>query len=82
MAISNTRDAMAKKKNPYDDIEKSIDIRAFIDSVKDGFKEVEDPRLADNKCYLDESIGNDFVCRDRRNKFDLRYSLLFTSMQS
>lgn len=51
MAISNTGDAMAKKKEPYDDIEKSIDIQEFIDSVKDGFKEVEDPRLADNKCY-------------------------------
>ena len=42
---------MAKKKEPYNDIEKLIDIQAFIDSVKDGFKGVEDPRLADNKCY-------------------------------
>lgn len=42
---------MAKKKEAYDDIEKSIDIQSFIDSVKDGFKELEDPRQAGNTRY-------------------------------
>jgi predicted transposase YbfD/YdcC len=42
---------MTKKKEVYDDIEKSIDIQSFIDSVEDGFKELEDPRQADNIRY-------------------------------
>lgn len=42
---------MTKKKDPYDDIEKSIDIQAFVESVKEGFKQVVDPRKADNQSY-------------------------------
>lgn len=42
---------MAKKKDPYTDIKKSIDIQCFIESIKDGFKDVEDPRLLDNQSY-------------------------------
>jgi len=39
------------KKNVYDDIEKSLDIQAFVDSVKEGFSSVEDPRVSDNQTY-------------------------------
>ena len=39
------------KKNAYDDIEKSLDIQAFVGSVKEGFSSVEDPRVSDNQTY-------------------------------
>lgn len=42
---------MAKKKDSYDDIERSIDMQAFVESVKEGFDEVADPRRADNQVY-------------------------------
>jgi len=42
---------MARKKEHYNDIEQSIDLQAFVESVKEGFKEVTDPRKADNQCY-------------------------------
>lgn len=42
---------MTKKKELYDDIEKAFDIQSFVDSIEDGFKELEDPRQADNTRY-------------------------------
>lgn len=41
---------MARKQD-YADIEQSIDIQAFVESVKEGFNTVTDPRKADNQTY-------------------------------
>ena len=51
MAFLNGGDAMAKKKEPYDDIEQSIDIQIFVESVQEGFGDIVDPRKADNQSY-------------------------------
>ncbi len=51
MSLLNRGDAMAKKKNPYDEIEQSIDIEVFVESVKEGFNKVLDPRRSDNQSY-------------------------------
>lgn len=42
---------MAKKKDPYDDIEQSIDIQVFVESVLEGFNDVADPRKPINQSY-------------------------------
>src|SRR6478752_2727300 len=38
-----------KKKQEYSDIEKELDLQSFVNSVKDGFKNVPDPRSSDNQ---------------------------------
>jgi predicted transposase YbfD/YdcC len=51
MALLKKGDAVARKKEYYDDIEQSIDVQAFVESVKEGFGEVLDPREPDNQSY-------------------------------
>jgi predicted transposase YbfD/YdcC len=51
MSFLNGGDVVAKQKKYYDDIEQSMDLQAFVDSVREGFKEVTDPRQLDNQCY-------------------------------
>jgi hypothetical protein len=48
MVFPYNGDVMAKKKDPYDDLEKSIDIQCFIEFIHDGFKEVIDPRTSES----------------------------------
>lgn len=43
---------MAKKKDPYDDIEQSMDIQVFLESVVEGFNDVADPREPGNQSYF------------------------------
>lgn len=42
---------MIKKKDPYDNIEQSIDVQNFVESVQESFGEISDPRKADNRAY-------------------------------
>jgi predicted transposase YbfD/YdcC len=42
---------VGKKYDPYNDLEKSIDLQSFLSSLKRGFDEVIDPREADNQTY-------------------------------
>ncbi len=53
---------MAKKKNPYDEIEQSIDIEVFVESVKEGFNKVLDPRRSDNQSYPLMSLLVIIIC--------------------
>lgn len=44
---------MARKKTEefYSEIDQMVDREAFLESIKEGFKEVEDPRVKDNQSY-------------------------------
>lgn len=42
---------MSKRKDVYTELDGIFDCDEFIQSIRDGFKEVEDPRAADNRIY-------------------------------
>lgn len=39
------------KRQEYSDIDQEIDIQAFIESIQEGFREIEDPRRSGNQSY-------------------------------
>src|SRR5262249_31644918 len=43
--------SMKQKKEFYSEIDQIADKQAFVDSITEGFKEIEDPRALDNQSY-------------------------------